>query len=985
MTKSLRWIVISVLALAGVAGLVFLAGRLRRASPGAQYDAYEKLSAASLTPLELSLQDGFPRGVVGRIPVPGAGPVERAQAFLDQYRDFYLQSDPRLELHFRRLAGPDLEDVLFYQTYSGLPVYGGEILVTLKGGEVFGTAGGLLPAGIDLETVPNLAAEDAESIARSALDQPDDAPIFGVSQLVVYDPSLSSEAPREPHLAWRVTIGDRDPRIALVDAHDGSLLLQFSLYDTDTDGYDLDLEHANGENGSDTSCYWDTIEDDQVADEDGLYEEADFTASNLYNFSWQAYLFYHDTFGRHSYDNDDGQLEIYEHASVDNASWLGASVDCDLIEFSDGWVEYDVFVHELTHGVVDFTSDFSGAGQPGSLNESYADIMASLADGTWTMGEGLAGGPIRSLSNPPDYVQAGFNQPDHMNEFVYTSVDDFGEHVNTGILSFAHYLIAVGGAHPDTGVEVSGLGNGAMGYLAYYTMTSLGSGAKFIDARNRTVSLADAAYEPLASCQVRNAFYAVGLGKPDIDCDGTENDPDPDGDGLPFGRDNCPFLANPDQVDSDQDGLGSGCDFDDNANGVPDYYETQLANPYNLCPTPGTPCDLGNYDGDNFVNDEDNCPWDVNNGQEDEDGDGEGDACDPDEDSDGWSNNDDNCPFTANSDQMDSDGDGAGDACDPTPDCADVNAWSAGVKNPTGDGYLVEPHPIADPLACPGRYQVAGSGGSLKDLLAPGGGGRMVDVSGEGERYVKLPLPACPPDDDALAPDYRGQLMLDGLAPDIRAWVARTDGMAASNDRDIGGARILRFQPQGGYDYHLVLALFGAAEEDPTSFEITLDCGLDLLPAGTPEPSATPTLEATPTETPTLTPTPTPEPLAFGDPKPSSATFFYGRDTCGPMQVTMDVTLMGGDPAAGPYDVLMLFRLAEVDGPGRTAWSALAMNPGGEGAFSRTIDSESDIPGFNTYILAWLQLQFIASDPQGAEAARSMVFPMLVQLSRCPR
>jgi len=46
-------------------------------------------------------------------------------------------------------------------------------------------------------------------------------------------------------------------------------------------------------------------------------------------------------------------------------------------------------------------------------------------------------------------------------------------------------------------------------------------------------------------CQVRNAFFAVELGKPDINCDGSEDDPDLDNDGFPFGQDNCPSVFKP--------------------------------------------------------------------------------------------------------------------------------------------------------------------------------------------------------------------------------------------------------------------------------------------------------------------------------------------------------------------------------------------------------------------------------------------------------
>ncbi|RCH64317.1 peptidase M4 family protein [Streptomyces sp. SDr-06] len=193
---------------------------------------------------------------------------------------------------------------------------------------------------------------------------------------------------------------------------------------------------------------------------------ADATVNRAHAGLGATFELYLKAYGRHSIDGSGLPLNASVHygAKYDNAFWNGERMvfgDGDGELFLDFTLPVDVIGHELTHGVTQYTANLEYFGQSGALNESVSDVFGSLikqyalgqsADrADWLIGAGLLGPDVhgdalRSMRAPGtayDDPRLGKDpQPAAMDDYVRTSSDNGGVHINSGIPNHAFYLVA---------------------------------------------------------------------------------------------------------------------------------------------------------------------------------------------------------------------------------------------------------------------------------------------------------------------------------------------------------------------------------------------------------------------------------------------------------------------------------------------------------------------------------------------------------------
>jgi Zn-dependent metalloprotease len=176
--------------------------------------------------------------------------------------------------------------------------------------------------------------------------------------------------------------------------------------------------------------------------------------------------------GRDSYDDAGARVDLTVHYGKDyvNAFWDGSHLvfgDGDGRVFERFTKPVDVLAHEFAHAVTEHTAGLVYRGQPGALNESVSDVFAAClkqrllgqdaGDADWLIGEGLftdavSARALRDMAAPGtayDDPELGSDpQVGHMDDYVVTSQDNGGVHLNSGIPNRAFQLAAtaIGGS-----------------------------------------------------------------------------------------------------------------------------------------------------------------------------------------------------------------------------------------------------------------------------------------------------------------------------------------------------------------------------------------------------------------------------------------------------------------------------------------------------------------------------------------------------------
>jgi Zn-dependent metalloprotease len=390
--------------------------------------------------------------------------------------------------------------VRYQQRAGGLPVLGGEVVVTTdRSGKVRGAIAdttALAPTATTATVTPEAAKAAAvkAAVQEYALDPASVTKLD--AELWLYDPALigtPGKAALRPTYLVRLAGADGHPLASvLVDAADASIRLTASERQTALDRVVCDL--ANRRVNLNVLEAYQCLRGNALGGQASTRSEGEGASSvaevnAAYDRMGAAYTFFKNAFGRDSFDGRGVSVRATVRAChlTDLCPFGNAYWDGDQLVFGAGFATDDVVAHEFTHAVTDYASNLYYWHQSGAINEALSDIFGQLIDlatpaddagnRRWLLGEDLpGGGAIRDMANPESLGQpSSVGGPFWMNDTSHA--DNGGVHTNSGPANFAAYKIADGDT--TSGANVPGIGLTKSAQLWYRVMHVLPSGANY--------------------------------------------------------------------------------------------------------------------------------------------------------------------------------------------------------------------------------------------------------------------------------------------------------------------------------------------------------------------------------------------------------------------------------------------------------------------------------------------------------------------------
>jgi hypothetical protein len=242
-----------------------------------------------------------------------------------------------------------------------------------------------------------------------------------------------------------------------------------------------------------------------------------------------TWTLWQEVYGRNSLDGKGLPLVASVHygQNYDNAFWDGSQMvfgDGDGTIFQPFTRSPDVIAHELAHGITQYTSGLNYQGQAGALNESVSDVFGVLVKqrslgqsaeaADWLIGadllaDGVKGLALRSMVAPGtayDDPRLGKDpQPAHWRDYVETTDDNGGVHINSGIPNKAFQVVAT---------TLGGNAWEAAGQIWVDTITGeISADCDFVTFAGLTLAAATARYGDTSpeAAAVRAGWDAVGV------------------------------------------------------------------------------------------------------------------------------------------------------------------------------------------------------------------------------------------------------------------------------------------------------------------------------------------------------------------------------------------------------------------------------------------------------------------------------------------